>query len=570
MLLCSLVFISPLVQGEQLKAYYLGSPLKLVAQDNVQLQFRLELEPGYKAYLDQFKFIIESPVGFKSGEVKISPTHKFFDKFSKSERLGFEKTGTLSVIIEASESYSGEKILGSIIYQACTDTYCLFPQTVNVEIPVDDEAKVSDNSIWSSIKNFSPNSDSLTELLQQNLFLTFLLVFIMGILTSFTPCVYPLIPITVSVLGRQNAGKKWKATVLYVFGICLTYSALGVVAALSGALFGSFINHPYVISIVVGVLAFMALSEFGIIEFKTPLAIEQKLSQYTHSGVFVAGLVAGLIASPCVGPMLVGILTYVAQTQNAVLGFALLFVYAFGMGQLLLLLGTSTAALKLLPKSGPWMEAIKDLFGFVLLIMAYYYLRPLLSQPAGDIGFAVTLIAISFWRGAWKVFVATDKSEILHKAFLLVIVSGSILWGYQQSQAPQILKVSGEKSVESHSLSKPAPWLTFTDQDFQAALKSGKPVLVDFWAEWCAACFELEEKTFSDPRVKEVFSKWELLHFDATKDSPELQRLKKEYNIVGLPTVLLFDSKGTWRKDKTLTQFEDADKFLLRVEPLTR
>lgn len=564
-LLFSLVHLSSVAFANQLKVFFLGNPPKIESEKNIQLQFRLELDKDFKAYLDQFKFIVKSPAGFKSGELKIDPVIKFYDKISKSDRLGFEKTGSMTVVIEAPKDFKDNSIFAQVQYQACTTTYCLFPQFVEIEIPVKNEMpSIGFIEKIKSIK-FSGESANVLTLLNQNVVLTFLIVFLMGILTSFTPCVYPLIPITVSVLGRQHKGSKWKATVLYVFGLAITYAILGVLAALSGSLFGSFINHPIVISIVVGVLGFMALSEFGIIEFKTPQILENKLDKYTHSGVFVAGLVAGLIASPCVGPMLVGILTYVSQSQNALLGFSLLFVYALGMGQLLLLVGTSTHALKLLPKSGPWMDGIKDLFGFVLIIMAYYYLRPLLTQPMGDLGFSILVILISFWRGAWKVLVSKIKSEIVYSAFLLFVACAAGLWGFKQWHSPQVVKVNAENTTSIKG-KKPGPWIELTSEKLEAALKSGKPVMIDFWAEWCAACFELEEKTFSDSKVKEEFTRWTLFHFDATQESKELSEFKQKFGIVGLPTVLFFDKDGNWKKDKTLTQFESPESFLKRIQ----
>jgi thiol:disulfide interchange protein DsbD len=265
---------------------------------------------------------------------------------------------------------------------------------------------------------------------------------------------------------------------------------------------------------------------FGLFEMEAPRFLRDgalsHLKLHGYVGAFVTGLLAGIIASPCVGPVLVGVLTFVAQTQSLWLGFWLLFTYALGMGILFLALGLSTHATRFLPKSGAWMNRIKIFFGILLLGASLYYLD-------------ILLVSSKFIQGS-------VISRILN---------------------PQPESKPGFK-VDTMN------WQPYSEDALKKAQGEGKPVVIDFRADWCAACLEMEEKTFPDQGLQLLSGQFVMLRFDATQDSPVLTELRKKYEIVGLPTVIFISKNGKWLKDLTLTEFEAATPFRERMTKALR
>lgn len=491
------------------------TPYTVEPEQIAELQVSVLLPIEFKAYEDQFHIQVLSPEGVKISKFSISPLTEFFDKFTKKKRRGVVGAATLIAPFELPKNIAtGDQILDvKLTYQACAESYCLFPQDVSLKVPI---------TVSAPLHSFHPHSFfdmSFKEITTHGLWISFLFVFLFGILSSFTPCVYPMIPITIAVLGREaHARTRWqnlKVSLVYVLGIAATYSALGVLAASTGILFGSFISNPIVLGFVVIVFLAMALSMFGFFEFEVPPFLRDgvlsRLHVHGYLGAFVSGLVAGIVASPCVGPVLVGILTFVAQTQNLWIGFWLLFVYAFGMGMLFIAIGVFSHATRFLPKSGEWMSRVKVFFGLIMVAMAIYYLNMI---------FPVSHLF--------------DKSR----------------WISENS------KISGQAMTR---------WTNYSDDLLKQALDEGRPVIIDFRADWCAACKELEQFTFSNSKFKKSSEDFVLLKFDATNDSPALEKMKDKYHIVGLPWVVFISKTGQWQADLTLTAYEDADPFIKRM-----
>ena len=507
---------NPLTAQGQLSSY------RVEAHQIVDLKIKLFLPKGYKAYQDQFKVKISSPADFKIQNFTIAPLKQFYDANSQQNKMGVIDSATFSAPIEApADLTDGDQILKvDLTYQACTKTYCLFPVVRTIEIPFLGKAaeKPQDQRPFWKLE--------FKDVFARGLVTTFLFVFLAGFLTSFTPCIFPMIPITIAVLGRsaheRTKGHNFLLSVLYVLGIAITYSLMGVLAAASGQMFGSFISSPFVIGLVCVVFLAMALSLFGLYEIQPPAFIRDRLAGDLHvhgySSAFIYGVIAGLVASPCVGPVLVGVLTYIAQTQNLWLGFWLMFVFALGMGQLFLLVGLSSQATKLLPKSGRWMDLVKKALGLMMLGVCVYYLSMIVPTH-----------------------------NLFNKLFFSNVTT--------TTKASEVIE---------------AKWLTLTKQNFDAAKSRGKPMIIDFWADWCAACHELDQKTFSQLEFIEASNEFTLFKFDATNDSPELSRLKQEYEIVGLPTVVFIDSSGKWRRDLTVNEYVDVEIFLKKMKSLSR
>ncbi len=485
---------------------------------NTGIQISVELAEKHHAYESQFR-ILSNVEWLQISVPTVDPVTEFFDPVSKKNKKGIGGgSSTLRSVIGIKESAPGgnHRVQLELVYQACTKKYCLLPKKVPLEV----EFKVTGgSSTWTSqVNNINDVSSSskIEELLSQSTWLTFLIVFIAGVLTSLTPCIFPMIPITMAVLGARSEERGKIAglglSLSYVMGIAITYSVLGLVAASTGALFGSFLGHPAV-AVSLGLLFFvMALSMFGLFEVQIPLTLQNKLGLHKTKGgflgAFFTGQVAGLLASPCVGPVLVALLAYVAKSQNLTLGFFLLFTFAFGMGQIFLVIGTFSQALNKLPKAGHWMVGVKIGMGVAMLALSFFYIQPILP----DDFFGTSLI---------------DK----------------------KASTPNI------------------PWEKYSVEVFAKAKSKGQPVIIDFYADWCAACIEMEVKTFSHKKIQAIKDQFIWIKYDATDTSTkDFKFLQKKYEIPGLPWFVFYSSTGEHLKDLTLAGFENVDRFLQRLE----
>jgi thiol:disulfide interchange protein DsbD len=309
----------------------------------------------------------------------------------------------------------------------------------------------------------------------------------------------------------------------------------------------------------------MSLSMLGLFELTVPHAVSQRLANSPNSGgkrnAFVIGAIAGIVASPCVGPVLVSILAYVAKTQQLVLGFFLLFVFALGMGQIFIVLGTFSQLVRRLPRSGNWMNGTKYIFSFIMICMSIYYLSPILSPLYFNI-----IVAIAFQIFA-LIFIFKSGIPLIRALgglillFALVVLSGTL-----QKEPPRFGTVMQNLT---QSIKEGPQWIPFSPEKLKEAQKSGHSGVIDFFADWCAACKELESYTFSKKSVLQAAQTKNVvwMKYDATIDNELTQIYQKMFEVRGLPTILLFDSSGL-RKDLTLTGFESAEKFIERLSQL--
>lgn len=391
----------------------------------------------------------------------------------------------------------------------------------------------------------------------------FLAVWTGGLLTALTPCVYPLIPVTVSIFGARKTARRSEAALLsgaYVLGMAAMYSALGVSAALTGRLFGRFMSDPRVIGAIALVFAALAASMFGAFELELPPPLRERFGRMSGgssplAGAIAMGLVAGLIAAPCTGPVLGAVLAFVATTRNALLGFSLLFVFALGMGLPFFVIGTFAVSL---PKPGRWMEYVKSVFGVVLLAMALYFLKdawPALKAPlrrdAGFVAGAVGLIVVGVGLGAvHRSFAGPWRERALKAAGVLLAVAG--LYG-----------VAGAATIRE---SGPVAWITSEPAGIAAARVAGKPALIDFTADWCAACKELEAKTYPTAEFQAEARRFVLVKIDATNAGDDaVDRVTEKYGVAGLPAVVFLDSKGNIVPDVRVQGFVDAPEMVARM-----
>ncbi len=558
------------------------------------LVLSLSLPKEYHAYEDQFRLEWLQPQGFQHGQLKIIGGTEFFDKFTKKNRRGAIDGSVIEVTVEApakiSDFVNTEAVLFELTYQACTEKNCLFPVTQKISAPIrwagaslknadstGDQMVGADQglkevSLW-SFKDFFSGRASLSAWLGQSLILTFFLVFLGGVLTSFTPCIFPMIPITMAILSGQEkrtAGRRFLYVLAYVVGIAVTYALLGFAAASSGQLFGSLSGNSWVLGSICVVTLVMALSMFGLFEIQTPLFLQNRFGRSggppTLIRAFLAGLVAGVIASPCVGPVLVTLLSFVASKANPILGVLLLFTFAMGLGTIFLVLGIFEGALKKMPRSGPWMVGAKSILGIALMAVFLFYLGILVPDRVWEGALGILLVAFASWFGAFAVIKEFSKRKALQKGLwqaVLILGFGFLLNAFFQfSQSGPIVRVAEEGEL----IAQTEGWQPLTNESLAAARMSGQPVIVDFSADWCTACHEMDLLTFANPTVKSALKNFVLLRFDATRPSPELDAFQKEYQIFGLPTYLFFSKDGKPLPFLTLTSFESAKEFSKRLQ----
>jgi thiol:disulfide interchange protein DsbD len=387
-----------------------------------------------------------------------------------------------------------------------------------------------------------------------------------GVIASLTPCVYPMVPITVSIFGATQATSRLRGAALsaaFVLGIAALFTPMGVVSALSGKLMGSALSNQWVNLGLAALFIALAASMFGAFELALPSGLTNKLSSVGgvgFKGAFVMGLVMGLIAAPCTGPFLTGMVTVIATTKNVALGTAALFSFSLGLGVIFFIAGAFAVNL---PKGGAWMMGIKWISGVGLAYMAFSYLRDkfepirkLVDHPSyafGLVAGAVLLVGLIF--GTIHIAAEKRKSPIAHLSKRMKLAS-------------IVPAVAGAAMLFSwlglnHGVDPNAPaitWLTNEESALAKARAEGKPVLIDFGAEWCAACKKLEHQTFPDPNVRAEAARFVALRVDATDDEdPTIARLKDKYKVVGLPTVIMLDKSG-----KEVVRFNDfvlPDKF---------
>lgn len=391
---------------------------------------------------------------------------------------------------------------------------------------------------------------------------TLLGIFAGGMALNLTPCVYPLIPITISYFGGQAArdsggrGNLVAHGLCYMIGLALTNSALGVAASLTGGLMGGMLQNSIVLVIVAAVLVFFATSLFGLWEMRLPSGLTRAAAK-SHTGYFGSlfmGLTLGVVAAPCSGPFVLGLLTWVASMGSPWLGFLIFFTLSLGLGLPLFPLAMFSGQLEKLPRSGGWMIWVRKLMGWVLVGMAAYFIRPVLSGHWGTILLALVALAAGVHLG-W-----VDRNQANFRAF-----------PWLKGGVGVTCLVLSTFLITSWALQGPGvAWKPYSEEVLKEAQLSNKPVIIDFYATWCTPCRELEEVTFHDPSVvKLAESDFIMVKVDVTKGgNPVHERLLQQYEVKGVPTIVFLDPKGKERRELRLVDYLPADQFMARMTEL--
>ncbi|MCX7895173.1 MAG: protein-disulfide reductase DsbD family protein [Thermoanaerobaculum sp.] len=532
-----------------------GSPGVVALRVRVQEGWHVNAARPTDPYLIPSQVRLQLPAGWQAGEAEFPPPKRIKLEVFQDVAEVLEGSFWVRIPIRLPAGATGQDLAGELEAQACNNVSCLPPKKVTFTVP------------WAfSVSPLQPASTAApstaappvgTGLDQRfagaSLLLQLLLAFLGGLALNLTPCVYPIIPVTIGFFLNQAGGTKRTAVLafLYVGGMAVTYSTLGVVAALTGKLFGAALQSPWVTGAIVIVVLALAASMFGLWELRVP----QWASRFSTArqgllGSLMMGLVVGLVAAPCIGPFVLGLLAYVGQKQDVMLGFVLFFALALGLGLPYLFLALSTRSLEKLPHSGAWMEGVRQLFGVLLVALALYFARPLLPAGVGDRLLALSLIAGGFYLAV----IARPGREIsVVDRFMRAVTAALVLVGAFFWPRPQ-------PGGGAHLV-----WEKANARVLEQAIGQGGPVIVDFYADWCLPCKELDEKTFAHPQVQAKLAQFRRLKVDLTVATPEVEQLRQAFGVAGVPTVLFFN-QGREAVELRLTGFEEPRPFLERLD----
>ncbi len=498
---------------------------------------------------------VERPFSFAGGEL--------LAVYEKEVQIPFEGVRSLAGAVT---------LVARLTYQACNDRVCLPPREVSSSVEIGGDgiavlaAEEPEPAPAAPVGDYTPLSEAPAEppsegllssdvgatLESRGLPLTLVVVFLLGLALNLTPCVYPLIPLTVAFFTSQTEGNTARRVGLassYVLGLAAMYSALGVFSALSGNLFGAWLQLPGVLIFFAILMLVLAASMFGAFEIRVPHFISDRAGTRSgYAGAATMGLIAGIVAAPCVGPFIISLIALVGQSGSVAFGFILFFVLALGLGLPYLVLGVFSSAIGTIPRSGPWMVQVKQALGFVLVAMAFYFLRGLVGDEVYRWGAGLSLLA-----GA--LFLLVRRSAAVRGAMAVRVVCGvlllaaSIWFLWPRESGPEVV------------------WQPYAAEALREARQAGRPVLIDFYADWCLPCKELDEKTFTNPEVVAESKRFVRLKADLTRTGDAtVRKLTREYAIIGVPTIVFLDSSGEEIESIRLTGFEEPEPFLERME----
>ena len=489
--------------------------LDLSALDANNIKAMFTVAPGYYLYNKRLKFEIQLPssaivdsITLPAGEIKDDPN------FGKQEVYHHDFTANIKL---TGTNNGNVTILAT--YQGCSEKglcYAPIKKIISVDLPTADNGT---NTLTNTGLTNENDTDSTTRVLKSgNLWLVIAGFFIAGLLLSLTPCVLPMIPILSSIIvgsqSKQLIPSKlhtFGLSVAYVLGMALSYTLAGIAAGLSGNLLSQSLQNPLVLGVTALVFVSLSFSMFGFYELKLPASFESKMLNASNKlkggeflGVFIMGVLSALIVSPCVAAPLAGALIYIGQTHNVLLGGIGLFALAIGMGMPLLLIGASAGSL--LPKAGGWMTIVRNFFGVLMLAMAAFIVWPVLPQS-----------------------ITAPVNKLL---------------GFNDTHHLPFTRVK-----------------TIADLDAAIKAANGKPVMLDFYADWCTSCKEMEKLTFNNAKVKTALQNTVLLQADVTENNDGDQALLKHFGLFGPPGIIFFDKNGQEIKSIRTIGFQDANRF---------
>lgn len=551
-----------------------------------------EIADGYYLYRDKFEFSIEEGAGITIANVEYPEISKIIDDEFFGKMPVYYKQAAIKIALDRTVTSPIDMVLRAK-YQGCADAGFCYPpesQTMGLTLPKGIKkvaVKASASPVASAASVPMSEQDSLASSIETGSILGIVITFFgLGLLLAFTPCVFPMVPILSSIIVGQGEGvttkKAFVMSLVYVLAMALTYTVAGVLAGLFGANLQAAFQAPWILITFSLVFVALSFSMFGFYDLQLPASWQSKLTSISNSqkggtlaGVAVMGFLSALIVGPCVAAPLMGALIYIGQTGDAVLGGLALFALSMGMGAPLIAIGASAG--KLLPKAGGWMESVKAVFGVMLLAVAVWMLERIVPPAIALLLWAILLIVSAVYMGALTSL--TQESSGWQKLWkglgLVILIYGGLLLVGVASNAHDPLQplrgismgASSAGGAEPHREVDFKTIKTVEDLDREIALAAsqGKGVMLDFYADWCVSCKEMERYTFSDPTVMKEMAKGVMLQADVTANDEQDKALLKRFRLVGPPSMIFWNKKGEELPHMRMVGFLEADKFAVHM-----
>nr|MDA3868674.1 protein-disulfide reductase DsbD [Gammaproteobacteria bacterium] len=568
---------------------------------------RWQITEGHYLYRDKTRILTDDPE-VRTGKLQLPAGEAKDDPIFNATLFVYHQ----DVAVELPFSYSGvedREVVFNVKYQGCSEIsgICYPPQTraVSVKLPAADASAT--NTFSADTSGEAPSTaatqnkaeevseqDQMSNALRSgNTWITLLAFFVAGLLLAFTPCVFPMIPILMGIIvgqgEAQSARKSFTLSLVYVLAMASTYTIIGILIGLSGENIQAWFQNPWIIGSFVAIFIALAFSMFGFYELQMPASIQNRLAQISNNqrggtllGTAIMGFLSALIVGPCVTAPLVGALIYIAETGDAILGGMALFALSMGMGAPLLVLGASAG--KILPKAGAWMETVKAVFGVMLLALGIWLLERVAPATATMALWAALLIISAIYMGALD---SLDKKDSgWHKLWkglgIILLIYGIIIFIGMASGNRDIfhplkgLSTSGTtlSTGQNAGQSQASAHLEFQQikgvEGLNAALAQAKaqnkPVMLDFYADWCVSCKEMEMLTFSNPTVQLALEGVVLLQADVTPNDKKDRDLYKHFGIIGPPSIMFFDRDGNELKNFRIVGYKNAEQFTQHIQ----
>jgi len=553
---------------------------------------RWQIADGYYLYRDKFAFSVADGSSVRLGSAQLPDGKVKKDPYFGSMEIYLHEVAA-EVPLERLDNAAGS-VSFTAKYQGCADEGICYPpmqREFQVNLPFISQAVAAPAPAQFAAQpppgdSFSAQDSIARTLAGSSSLLTVLTFFGFGLLLAFTPCVFPMIPILSGIIvghgHKVTTRKAFALSSAYVLAMAITYTTAGVIAGLFGSNLQAAFQNPWILGSFSAVFVALALSMFGFYDLQMPNWLQTKLSSASHkqkggtvAGAGVMGFLSALIVGPCVAAPLAGALIYIGQTGDALLGGVALFALSLGMGAPLLVIGTSAG--KLMPKAGPWMEPIKKVFGVMLLGVAIWMLERIIPGPAALLLWAALLLVSAIYLGALQALpAASGRWHKLWKGVGLVLLVYGVLLvlgasrGNDNVLQPLAGFSSGGADAHLELPFKPVKSLADVQREVEQASRQGRSVMLDFYADWCVTCKEMERETFSDPAVHRALVNTTTLQADVTANDDIDQELLKHYGLIGPPTIMFFGTDGKERRGYRVMGFLDAEDFRRQIEAALR
>lgn len=563
-------------------------------QEGNKVTLNWVIADGYYMYRDKLKFSVN---GTELGTIDLPKGKPHNDEY-----FGEQEVYYTYIDIPVGLKQADDNSTLSVTFMGCAEGKLCYPPTkrdISLKAVAANDGQIASSA--DSGENTKPaatdtdakassapakpitQQDSLSQMLSNDSLLWTLVIFFgLGIGLALTPCVFPMYPILSGIIVGQgqklSTAKAFTLSMAYVQGMAITYSILGLVVASAGMKYQAALQHPAVLVVLAILFFVLSLSMFGLYDLKLPSSWQEKMNSISNNqkggnlvGVFLMGVISGLVASPCTTAPLSGALVYVAQTGDLLQGFLALYVLSMGMGVPLLIIGTSGG--KLLPRAGAWMNIIKTVFGFLLIAVSIVMLGRIWTGVVSDVLWSLWGISFTGYLMHQNKLSAFNWKQTVRSVLLMLTLLASFSYGFQAVMSHfgfNHSPVGNTATAEAEHGFKRIKSIEDLDRELAAATAAGKPVMLDLYADWCVACKEFEAITFKDAEVLARMNKIVLLQADVTKSDAVDVALLEKYHVLGLPTLLMFNEQGEPREDLRVTGFMGPKEFAAHLDHLVK